>query len=109
MRGPKHAMKPLRWTEWIELVWRTMLVALLVWFGVLLRDIERVRQLDAAQMLAVHMQTLQRTAEQTRLIRAICLSTVTIYDAARGVCDATGTAEIKPPPLPALKGGPQKK
>jgi hypothetical protein len=40
-----------------------------------------------------------------RLLRNICLSSVTIYDAARGVCDQAGRAEIKRPYIPRVTPG----
>ena len=85
-------MNALRWTEWLELLWRGVLLALLVWFAAVLRDLERVRKLDHAQAILTHVMIQHRVAEQTRLLQAICLSTVPADEAVRGVCDPTGTA-----------------
>lgn len=105
----RAAWRPLRWTEWLELAWRTMLIALLIWLIGVLVQLERLRARGVAESLAQHQGLDQRGAEHTRLLRAICLSTVTVYDANRGVCDPEGTDEVKKPPLPKFKGGPYPK
>ena len=40
--------RPLHLVEWLELGWRTLLVALLIWVGVVLRDLAVLRANDSA-------------------------------------------------------------
>lgn len=98
----------LYYVEWLELFWRAVLIALLVWFAYAIRDLVRLRQVDAAHQVAVSAVAGVRHAEMIRLLRAICLSTTTVYDANRGVCDPSSSTSLDVPKLPRLKGGPYK-
>lgn len=92
--------------EWLELAWRVVLVALLVWFGFLVRDLALLRATDAATTAWAWSENHARQTEQIRLLKAICIQTAIVYDVARGVCEPQGTTEPKRPEVPKLKGGP---
>ena len=108
-RTVRPAWHALTWRDWFEFTFRVTLLALLCWFAVLLNQLAAVRTTENARTTGQHDAIENIAREQTRLLRSICLATTTPYDSARGVCDPSGTAEMKKPPVPKLKGGPYQK
>lgn len=88
-------------------LWRLSILAAILWVGTNTRQDAAINASDVQATAAAWADLIAKQAEQLRLLRIICLNSVTQYDARRGVCSPGGQSPPPgPTPFPEIyKGG----